>query len=83
MEDFNSESDSDYTSYWRDWVGELFSFPFLSFHLNRLLPSLSLTSVDICFAAWHDQDHLNYQCLLDTLSLGYYRQNIVRPFTEA
>ena len=20
MEDFNSESDSDYTSYWRDWV---------------------------------------------------------------
>ena len=21
MEDFNSETDSDYTSYWRDWVG--------------------------------------------------------------
>ena len=20
MEDFNSETDSDYTSYWRDWV---------------------------------------------------------------
>lgn len=25
MEDFNSETDSDYTSYWRDWVG-LFRF---------------------------------------------------------
>jgi hypothetical protein len=21
MDDFNSETDSDYTSYWRDWVG--------------------------------------------------------------
>lgn len=21
MEDFNSEEDSDYTNYWRDWVG--------------------------------------------------------------
>jgi hypothetical protein len=25
MDDFNSETDSDYTSYWRDWV----SFTFL------------------------------------------------------
>jgi hypothetical protein len=24
MEDFNSESDSDYASYWRDWVGAYF-----------------------------------------------------------
>jgi hypothetical protein len=24
MEDFNSDTDSDYTSYWRDWVGTLF-----------------------------------------------------------
>jgi len=24
MEDFNSETDSDYTSYWRDWVGAQF-----------------------------------------------------------
>jgi casein kinase II subunit beta len=23
MEDFNSETDSDYTSYWRDWVSFL------------------------------------------------------------
>lgn len=23
MEDFNSETDSDYTSYWRDWVSGL------------------------------------------------------------
>lgn len=28
MEDFNSETDSDYTSYWRDWVsGLLFPLP--------------------------------------------------------
>lgn len=26
MEDFNSETDSDYTSYWRDWVSEFLSF---------------------------------------------------------
>ena len=26
MEDFNSETDSDYTSYWRDWVGQALSF---------------------------------------------------------
>lgn len=32
MDDFNSETDSEYTSYWRDWVGayfllyDLFSF---------------------------------------------------------
>lgn len=25
MEDFNSETDSDYTSYWRDWVGLTFT----------------------------------------------------------
>lgn len=24
MEDYASETDSDYTSYWRDWVGQLF-----------------------------------------------------------
>lgn len=26
MEDFNSETDSDYTSYWRDWVSLPFGF---------------------------------------------------------
>lgn len=26
MEDFQSETDSDYTSYWRDWVGPAPSF---------------------------------------------------------
>lgn len=28
MDDFNSETDSDYTSYWRDWVSGLL-FPLL------------------------------------------------------
>jgi hypothetical protein len=26
MDDFNSETDSDYTSYWRDWVGTRLSY---------------------------------------------------------
>ena len=26
MEDFNSETDSDYTSYWRDWVSQILLF---------------------------------------------------------
>ena len=29
MDEFNSETDSDYTSYWRDWVSPSFSFPLL------------------------------------------------------
>jgi hypothetical protein len=30
MDDFNTETDSDYTSYWRDWVSTTFCllFPF-------------------------------------------------------
>ena len=31
MEDFNSETDSDYTSYWRDWVGSRLSLSVLSY----------------------------------------------------
>jgi hypothetical protein len=26
MDDFNTETDSDYTSYWRDWVSNDFMF---------------------------------------------------------
>ena len=26
MDDFNSETDSDYTSYWRDWVSLFYNF---------------------------------------------------------
>jgi hypothetical protein len=37
MDDFNSETDSDYTSYWRDWVGTLL----LRAHLP--LPALAST----------------------------------------
>jgi hypothetical protein len=29
MDDFNSETDSDYTSYWRDWVSISLSFVFM------------------------------------------------------
>lgn len=51
MDDYNSETDSDYTSYWRDWVGEfsdqtlfsffprLFSLPFPTFDFFCFAPS--------------------------------------------
>lgn len=34
MDEFNSETDSDYTSYWRDWVC---AANFLALKLTRLL----------------------------------------------
>lgn len=37
MDDFNSDTDSDYTSYWRDWVGVIISFSTL---YSRSVPSL-------------------------------------------
>ncbi len=38
MDEFNSETDSDYTSYWRDWVGHHSFLPFS--HSNiRCLPT--------------------------------------------
>lgn len=36
MEDYNSETDSDYTSYWRDWVGELSNQTLFSFSTSLL-----------------------------------------------
>lgn len=47
MEDFNSETDSDYTSYWRDWVGafsvelryDIFSAPQAVVTVNMLVSS--------------------------------------------
>lgn len=35
MEDYNSETESDYTSYWRDWVGGL-KFPFYSWQAHSI-----------------------------------------------
>jgi hypothetical protein len=37
MEDFQSETDSDYTSYWRDWVS-VSSFPSLEPHFQLAPP---------------------------------------------
>lgn len=36
MEDFQSETDSDYTSYWRDWVRTDLAF-LSSYHLEYFL----------------------------------------------
>jgi hypothetical protein len=48
MEDFQSETDSDYTSYWRDWVSSrIFLHWSLTFNLPPLpreKPPLPLTS---------------------------------------
>ena len=44
MEDFNSETDSDYTSYWRDWVSEEISLLFFR-AVVALLSSLNYVKV--------------------------------------
>jgi len=46
MDDFNSETDSDYTSYWRDWVGS-----FSIWHrccAPSLRNAVALISYDFC-----------------------------------
>ena len=50
MEDFNSETDSDYTSYWRDWVSQtLFFFLFVSLFVDTIAVVLYvLTVFDSC-----------------------------------
>ena len=57
MEDFNSETDSDYTSYWRDWVGSLFLLVFYIFDCFLFARcELSSTQVKIlldgCGSCW-------------------------------
>jgi hypothetical protein len=45
MDDFNTETDSDYTSYWRDWVGDTpFCYPctFLAFTMHSCFPGTPL-----------------------------------------
>ena len=37
MDDFNSETDSDYTSYWRDWVGTSIHFTCPPLHILPIL----------------------------------------------
>lgn len=54
MEDFNSETDSDYTSYWRDWVSAddsciIPSFEPLSCHLNYTFLALFCLCLGLCF----------------------------------
>jgi hypothetical protein len=44
MDDFNSETDSDYTSYWRDWVGTSLSHVHMSL---RPIPTPPWSSVRI------------------------------------
>lgn len=46
MEDYNSETESDYTSYWRDWVGGR-TFPLCSWQAR----SIFVPSCCVCFVA--------------------------------
>lgn len=45
MDDFASETDSDYTSYWRDWVGHVMSLSIVYLRDPALCLKLSLRSV--------------------------------------
>jgi hypothetical protein len=43
MDDFNSETDSDYTSYWRDWVSNVVDlYPRTAFEDLRPPPPASI-----------------------------------------
>lgn len=62
MDEFNSETDSDYNSYWRDWVGS-FYFPASSVKhmpLPRIKACLRVAAVvaralfRMCFLYYHD-----------------------------
>lgn len=55
MEDFNSESDSDYTSYWRDWVsrGFLLEREHYSVTFGTLLRFLLLINPTIISFLYH------------------------------
>lgn len=50
MEDFNSETDSDYTSYWRDWVSQTISFSlFFSLFIDTIAVVFdAMTVFDSC-----------------------------------
>lgn len=56
MDDFNSETDSDYTSYWRDWVGlhECFLL-FITFALNECDGRHVAAYLDDGKARWEDR----------------------------
>lgn len=45
MEDFNSETESDYTSYWRDWVSYCVIFLYSSYDFKS---PRALCLVEIC-----------------------------------
>jgi hypothetical protein len=63
MEDFNSETDSDYTSYWRDWVSDvLLLSKLLGHHVSttgykrpgswETTPDADVNAAGTCIPAW-------------------------------
>jgi hypothetical protein len=52
MDDFNSETDSDYTSYWRDWVR-------LNLSLNFVRRAVLLAEED-AMRFWKERRDLGY-----------------------
>ena len=61
MEDFNSETDSDYTSYWRDWVGRSF-----------LSQSAAQKLLDYSFLLFQSRRYVSFVIALET-SISRYR----------
>ena len=45
MDDFASETDSDYTSYWRDWVSEYYFFMYRSIFVLVVVLSVAVPAV--------------------------------------
>ena len=66
MEDFNSETDSDYTSYWRDWVGRAFQFC-----VSRKM-YLRLYGLILCYFALRFE-HCLYHASFPHSSLDFYK----------
>lgn len=66
MEDFNSETDSDYTSYWRDWVSpvtSVYHFGLWGIGRRKRTAQLSRTFMHCC--EWRRREGLSvyFQCL--------------------
>lgn len=71
MDDFNSETDSDYTSYWRDWVSTFSSW--LSFR------ALFLAIQECSCGCWFYRSQLHWLALRSTGTL--YQSGFKRLLT--
>jgi len=59
MEDFVSESDSEFSSYWRDWVGSKhrFLFPYMLLSFLQYPPDQARCRWSLCGLAMLEHEH--------------------------